>query len=122
MGIGSLIIPGLSKLKNVLLVEGLTVNLISVSQWCDEDLFVQFTKDKCIVHNQNHCHIMEGERTVDKCYLLTNTSPCMNEIQQDQEMLFQQFGHISSNDTTITGRSSQRHLDFKAKPDQMSSM
>ena len=38
LGIGSLKIPRLSKLKNVLLFEGLTVNLIVVSQPCDEDL------------------------------------------------------------------------------------
>ena len=58
--IGPLISPGLSGLKDVLLVEGLTVSLISVSQLCDENLFVQFTRDKCIVHNENHYLIMEG--------------------------------------------------------------
>ena len=72
IGTGSLVIPRLSKLKNVLLVEGLAMN---------EELLVQFTKDKCIVRNQSHCHIMEGERSSDNCYLITNTSPCMNEIQ-----------------------------------------
>ena len=46
---GSLIILGLSKLKNVLLIKGLIVNLIGVSQLCNEDLLVQFTKNKCIV-------------------------------------------------------------------------
>ena len=60
MGIGSLKIPRLSKLMSVLLVEGLAVNLISVRQLCDEDLLVQFIKEKCIVHNQNNCRIMEG--------------------------------------------------------------
>ena len=40
MGIGSLIILGLSKLKNVMLIEGLIVNLNNVSQLCDEDLLV----------------------------------------------------------------------------------
>ena len=50
----------LSRLKDVLLVEGLTVNLVSVSQLCDENLLVQFIRDKCIVHNQNHCLVMEG--------------------------------------------------------------
>ena len=77
-GIGSLIIPGLSKLKNVFLVEGLTVNLISVSQLCDKDLLVKFTKDECVLHNQNHCHIMEGEITSDKCYLLTNANKVLH--------------------------------------------
>ena len=38
IGTSSLIIPDLSRLKNVLLVEGLTVNLISVSQLFDENI------------------------------------------------------------------------------------
>ena len=46
LGIGSLIIPRFSKLKNVLFVEGLIVNMIGVIEQCDEDLLVQFTKDK----------------------------------------------------------------------------
>ena len=79
LGIGSFIILGLSKLKNVLLVEGLIVNLISMSQLCDEDLLVQFTKDKCIIHNQNHYRIMEGERTSNNYYLMS-TSFCMNKM------------------------------------------
>ena len=83
MGIGSSIIPRSSKQKNVLLVEGLIVNLISVSQLCDEYLLVHFTRDKCIACNQNHCHIMEGQRSSDNYYLLINTRLYMNEMQQD---------------------------------------
>ena len=48
IGTNTLIFPGLSRLKEVLLVEGLTVNLI-IRQLCDESLFVRFIKDKCIV-------------------------------------------------------------------------
>ena len=44
----ALIFPGLSRLKEVFFVEGLTINLISTSQLCDDNLFVRFTKDKCI--------------------------------------------------------------------------
>ena len=60
MGTGSLIIPGLSKLRDVIVVEGVTINLISVSQLCDKDLFVEFTKDKCMVLDRDQCQIMEG--------------------------------------------------------------
>ena len=48
IGTNTLIFHGLSRLKEVLLVEGLTVNLI-IRQLCDENLFVRFIKDKCIV-------------------------------------------------------------------------
>ena len=112
-------ILGLKKLKNVLLVEELTVNLISVSQLCDEDQLLQFTKDKCIVYNQNHGRIMEGDKTSDNCYLLTRARPYMHEIQ---ETLIQQFEHTKRSDCTIIGPSSQKHPDMKATLDQMSSL
>ena len=83
LGIDSLVIVWLFKLKNVLLIEGLTVDLISVSQLFDKDLLVQFTKDKCIIRNQNHCHIIEGERTLDNYYILTSTGIFINKMLQD---------------------------------------
>ena len=49
LGSGSLKIPGMPKLKNVMLINGLKVNLISISQLCDENLLVQFTKESCSV-------------------------------------------------------------------------
>ena len=85
IGIGSLIIPGLSGLKDVLLVEGLMVNLISVSQLCDENPLVQFIRDKCIIHNQNHYLVMEGQMTSNNCYLLTGTSLGMNKYKKNME-------------------------------------
>ena len=48
-GLGSVNVPGLTKLRDILLVDGLKANLISIGQLCDQDLFVKFTKDKCIV-------------------------------------------------------------------------
>jgi len=37
----------LPRLVNVLLVKGLTANLISISQLCDQGLEVNFTKLEC---------------------------------------------------------------------------
>ena len=48
-GSRSLNVFSLSKATDVLLVDGLKVNLISISQSCDQDLFVRFTKDKYII-------------------------------------------------------------------------
>ncbi|KAI3462422.1 hypothetical protein Pfo_019085 [Paulownia fortunei] len=47
LGKGTLDVKGLPRLKNVLLIEGLKINLISISQLCDQNLFVHFTKDLC---------------------------------------------------------------------------
>ncbi|GAA0156043.1 hypothetical protein LIER_13627 [Lithospermum erythrorhizon] len=47
-GKGTLKVEGLPDLQDVLLVDGLTVNLISISQLCDEGMKVIFSKDKCM--------------------------------------------------------------------------
>ncbi|GAU46879.1 hypothetical protein TSUD_25960 [Trifolium subterraneum] len=51
-GIGSLANSGFPKLDNVLLVKGLTTNLISISQLCDQGMKVNFTKSECLVTNE----------------------------------------------------------------------
>ena len=53
LGSSFLNIPSLPKLRDVLLVVGLKANMININQLCDQDLFVRFTKDKCIVVNWN---------------------------------------------------------------------
>ena len=47
LGKWTLLVKGLLKLKNVLHVEGLKANLLSISQLCDQKLNVKFTKDNC---------------------------------------------------------------------------
>ena len=81
----------------MMLVKGLTINMINFSQVCNENLFVKFTKDKCIVLDQNQCQIMEGNRSSNNYYLLTNTNLYMNVIQNYQSAWYQQLGHASNN-------------------------
>ncbi|GAU35618.1 hypothetical protein TSUD_30350 [Trifolium subterraneum] len=68
-GIGNLINKGLPKLNNVLLVKGLTANLISISKLCDQGLKVNFTKSECLITNNKNTVIMKGARSKDNCYL-----------------------------------------------------
>ena len=49
IGSGLLKVPSMPKLENVILVNGLKVNLISISQLCDQNLFIKLTKDKFLV-------------------------------------------------------------------------
>ncbi|XP_019155025.1 PREDICTED: uncharacterized protein LOC109151880 [Ipomoea nil] len=59
-GVGTLNVAGLPKLKKVLLVNGLHANLISISQLCDQNWNVSFTKDNCsVMDNEKQC-VMEG--------------------------------------------------------------
>ena len=48
-GIGKIGTPSLSSIKNILYVQGLKYNLLSISQFCDSGYIVFFNKDKCIV-------------------------------------------------------------------------
>ena len=68
IGTCTLFFPGLSRLKEVLLVKGITVIPIIISQLCEENLFVGFTKDKCIAVDRNQYQIMEGRRSSDNYY------------------------------------------------------
>jgi hypothetical protein len=64
-----LIKSGLPELDNVLMVEGLNVNLISISQLCDQDLRVNFTKSECLVTNGDNEVVMRGVRSRLNCYV-----------------------------------------------------
>ena len=45
-GKGIISLPGLPEIANVLYVEGLRMNLLSISQICDQDFMVLFSKGK----------------------------------------------------------------------------
>lgn len=72
-------VSGIPRLSNVMLVERLKANLISVSQLCDDGLLVRFNEDKCAVYNDQNEKIMKGIRSSDNCYLLTTDTRCFNE-------------------------------------------
>lgn len=61
-GVGKLDYHGLPSLDDVLYVKGMTANLISISQLCDQDLKVNFTKSECLVINEKNEVIMKGSR------------------------------------------------------------
>ena len=49
LGKGTIEISGLPLLKDVLYIKGLKANLLSITQICDEDFIVQFSKKGCII-------------------------------------------------------------------------
>jgi hypothetical protein len=53
IGKGSVEIPGAPTPQEVLYVEGLKANLLSISQFCDQDLVVQFSKKECNIFDSN---------------------------------------------------------------------
>lgn len=59
----------LPALENVLLINGLTTNLLSKSHLCDQDLEVHFTKLNCIVINDDSNSVMTSNQSIDDYYL-----------------------------------------------------
>ena len=51
--IGKVGIPSLASIHNVLYVEGLRCNLLSISQFCNNGYIVSFNKDTCIVKTKD---------------------------------------------------------------------
>src|SRR3954468_9997438 len=68
-GVGKLDCSGVPNLEGVLLVKGLTANLISISQLCDQGYQVNFTKDECVVTNEEKEVVMRGVRSKNNCFL-----------------------------------------------------
>ena len=68
-GIGELINQDSSYLIDMLLVEGLNTNLVSISQFCDQSLTVNFNKAECIVTKKDHEMMMKGSKSKYNCYL-----------------------------------------------------
>ncbi|XP_019192764.1 PREDICTED: uncharacterized protein LOC109187072 [Ipomoea nil] len=73
---GTLNVHGLPRLPRVFLVQGLKANLISISQLCDDELKVEFSKENCKVYNQKHECVMMGKRSSDKSYTWDGDLTC----------------------------------------------
>ena len=81
----------------MLYVEGLRVNLLSISQICDQDFMVLFSKGKCLVLNESGKKLISGVHTLDNCYgLVPNADIVCNSICLPNEDLWhQRMGHAS---------------------------
>ena len=68
LGKGTVDILGLPLLTDVLYIKGLKVNLLSITQICDEDFLVQFSKKGCLILNEEGVQVLKGLRTTNNCY------------------------------------------------------
>jgi hypothetical protein len=110
IGKGIIDIPGLGTSQEALYVEGLKANLLSISQFCDNDLVVQFSKKECNIFDSSGRWLMGGERTADNCYGLPGltTDPqifCNKATIDDSELWHRRLGHLNFSDMLkIAGR------------------
>ena len=99
-------LPGLPDVANVMYVKGLRVNLLSISQICDQDFMVLFSKGKCLVLNKSRKKLISGIRTLDNCYgLVCNADIVCNSIRLPNEDLWhQRMGHASYKHLSIVSK------------------
>jgi hypothetical protein len=103
IGKGTVDIPGLGTSQEVLYVEGLKANLLSISQFSDNDLVVQFSKKECNIFDSSGKWLMGGKRTADNCYGLSGltTDPqifCNKATIDNSELWHQRLGHLNFSD------------------------
>jgi hypothetical protein len=97
-GIGKLVSPGLPSLDDVLLIEGLTTNFISIRQLCEQGFNVHFNKSECIVSNQDQ-EVIRSTKSKDKCYMWTPQNKrqgitCLSVKEGDTKMSHRMVQHL----------------------------
>ena len=92
----------LKEMESSLYLEGLRVNLLSISQICDQDFMVLFSKGKCLVMNESRKKLISGVRTFDNCYglvpdadIVCNSIRLPNEDLWHQRMRHASYKHLS---------------------------
>ena len=105
-GKGIIFLLGLLDIANVLCVEVLRVNLLSISQIYDQDSMVLFLKGKCLVMDESGKKLISGVRTLDNCYgLVLDVDIMCNSIWLPNEDLWhQRMGHASYKHLSIVSK------------------
>ena len=88
-GEGIISLPRLPYIANVLYVDGLRVNLLSISQICDQEFIILFSKGKCLVMDEFGKKLISGVSTLDNYYgLVSNANIVCNSIRLPNEDLW----------------------------------
>ena len=82
------------------------MNLLSISQICDQDFMVLFSKGKCLVMDESGKKLISGVHTLDNCYgLVPNADIVCNSIRLPNEDLWhQRMGHASYKHFSIVSK------------------
>lgn len=76
IGKGIIDVLGLEASQEALFVERLKANILIISQFCDNDLVVQFSKNECNIFDSSGKWMMGEERTANNCYGLPGLTSC----------------------------------------------
>ena len=102
IGISSIGFAGTTQVEQVLLVDGLKHNLLSISQLCDEENIVTFEYDKCIIRSPESKKTRFVVQHHKNMYILqlkelANQDVCLVVKKSDQLQLWhRRLGHASA--------------------------
>ena len=103
LGVGNIGTPPNPCIKNVLYVEGIKHNLLSISQLCDKDNKICFDSDHCITFGKNDNLIKLVARRVNNIYLIdlnkvpSNDAKCLLSKEDESWLWHRRIGHIHMN-------------------------
>ena len=82
------------------------MNLLSISQICDQDFMVLFSKGKCFVLDESGKNLISGVCILDNCYgLVPDADIVCNSIRLPNENLWhQRMGHASYKHLSIVSK------------------
>ena len=89
-------------MSNDLFVDGLKVNLISISHLSDEGYSVLFSKENCSILKPDGQTLLKGMRSSDDCYFLKARIVLNNVSMEEQiELWHERLGHMNYWDLRI---------------------
>ena len=82
------------------------MNLLSISQICDQDFMVLFSKGKCLIMNESGKKLISGVHTLDNYYgLVPDADIVCNSIRlPNEDLCHQRMGHASYKHLSIVSK------------------
>ncbi|TCZ48337.1 GAG-pre-integrase domain-containing protein, partial [Roseicella aquatilis] len=95
-------VPNMPVIEDVLYVDGLKHNLLSICQICDKDHIVNFSSLGCEI-SKNGKIILRGLRTKENCYVIgdqkeSSSSACYIAHLDEAQLWHQRLGHVNFRD------------------------
>ena len=82
------------------------MNLLSISQICDQDFMVLFSKGKCLVMDESGKKLISGVHTLENCYglVLNADIVCNSNRLPNEDLWHQRMGHASYKHLSIVSK------------------
>ena len=99
LGIGKVGAPNFISIEDVLYIEGLKHNLLSISQLCDKGFKIRFTKDECLIEDEVTQEVMLIGKRFNNIFMISLDDvslkvKCLVANNNDSWVWHKRFAHI----------------------------